>query len=686
MATRAQSGFAQNRGRSVSKPLQLTSAEIIERIKAGRDFEAEATDTGLRIRITDYVPFVCTAIHAGGRMRHELQLKCALDEFDRWQEEDPDTDTFISPMPITVVGLDSRYAYDLNRSPEEAIFDEAWGRKVWRRPLNREERQRSLARHRRFYEVMFALVGEIERRFNACVVYDIHSYNWKRWDRPVPTFNLGTERLDPKWKDEVIAFSEHFAQQELPHDIDTTCTINDVFLGRGYNLAFLSKEFDNTLVLATEVKKVYCDEETGERYPAITRALQHVFKQAIISHAWEFAKRHTHYTSPDAARLLSSEPTQDILHVDAELFKLVRGFEVLNHVNPMNVERERRTFFASKGATNPQFAYRPLQLEPFELKRQLLRIPVERIEDDSIRKLYEATISAYLDKVDLLATLGTPNFLYNSLRYYGAPSEQDLKNAQYLLHLPEVEGEIRPEKRVGTDVARQAFLDGMAAYGFQGKVQVTSRIVADAMVNNAERKVLLKKGATFRPKELRYLVHHEIGVHMVTTMNAAEQPLKLLRIGTRVSTRTQEGLAVLAEYLSGNTTLRRLKELAYRVIAVDMMVRGADFVETYRHLTHELDMEAYAAFSLTTRVFRGGGLTKDYLYLQGLREVFELWRNGDDLSPLLLGKCSMEFYDTLQELTQRGILKAPKYMPLPFTNPSPEQNDPLFDYIVTGIR
>ncbi len=670
----------------MSKPLQLTSAEIIEKIRAGRDFEAEATDTGLRIRITDYVPFVCTAIHAGGRMRHELQLKCALDEFDRWQEEDPDTDTFITPMPITVMGLDSRYAYDLNRAPSAAIFDEAWGRKVWNRPLNREERQRSLARHRRFYEVLGALVAEIERRFGGCVVYDIHSYNWKRWERPVPTFNIGSERLQAKWHSEVTAFADLLSSQELPHDIDTACGINDVFMGRGYNLAYLSERFEHTLVLATEVKKVYCDEETGERYPAITRSLQQVFKQAIIDHAWAFAKRHTRYSSPEAVGMLPSEPTPELLTVDAELYQLVKGFEVLNHVNPTNVERERRAFFASKGASNPQFTYRPLQLDPFEQKRQLLRIPVERIEDDSIRYLYEATISAYLDKVDLLATLGTPNFLYNSLRYYGAPSDQDLRNAHYLLHLPEVEEEARPEKRVGTDEARQAFLDGMAAYGFKGKVQVTSRIVADAMVNNAERKVLLKKGATFRPKELRYLVHHEIGVHMVTTMNAAAQPLKLLGIGTRVSTRTQEGLAVLAEYLSGNTTLRRLKELAYRVIAVNHMVLGADFVETYRHLTHELDLEAHAAYKLTTRVYRGGGLTKDYLYLQGLREVFELWRREEDLSPLLLGKCSMEFYDTLQEMTQRGLLHPPKYMPLPFTHPSPERNNPLFDYIVTGIR
>jgi len=153
-----------------------------------------------------------------------------------------------------------------------------------------------------------------------------------------------------------------------------------------------------------------------------------------------------------------------------------------------------------------------------------------------------------------------------------------------------------------------------------------------------------------------------------------------------VSTRTQEGLAVLVEYLSGNTTLRRLRELALRVVAADRMVRGADFVETYRHLTKDRGMEVNDAFNLTTRVYRGGGLTKDYLYLQGLREVFELYRKGEDLRPLLIGKCSIEFYDTLQEMMHRGILNASTYLHIPCTQPSTEMNHPVFDYIVKGIR
>jgi uncharacterized protein (TIGR02421 family) len=439
------------------------------------------------------------------------------------------------------------------------------------------------------------------------------------------------------------------------------------------------------LVLATEVAKVYCDEDSGERFPLVVRALSEGFREAMLTHANAFAQKHTTWKSGPSNHMLPPEAHSSVQTIDAKLFALVRDFELLNYVNPTNAPQQKRRFFESRGTVQPDFTYRPIKISPTDMKRQLLRLEVERIHDPLIRRLYEDAIEAYLDKVDLLASLGTSAFKYNSLRYYGQPSEQDLANARFLLHLPEVES-FNPVKRLSVADAKQAFLEGMEAYGFKGKVQVTTKIVADAMVVNAEQKVLIRKGATFRPKELQYLVHHEIGVHMVTTMNARMQPLKLLRIGTAMSTKTQEGLAVLSEYLSGNTTLRRLKELAARVVAVDMMVRGADFVETYRHLTTQVHLKPDDAWTLTTRVYRGGGFTKDHLYLQGFREVVTLWKSGADLSPLLIGKTSMAHYESLSELIQRGVLDAPTYRTMPIMIPQIEKNDPIFEYIVKGIQ
>lgn len=665
---------------------KLTCDEIILRIKEGVTFEAEASDAGFRISINEYVPYVCTAIHDGHRFRDELKLKTRLSDFDRWYEEDPYTGAFISSMPIKLIGLDSRFEYDLNRAPDVCVFEEAWGKKVWNKPLTRAEKERSHRKHAQYYRVTHALIEKLESLFGCVVVYDMHSYNWRRWDREVPVWNIGTERIDNERFGKVAsAWREQLASIELPNNIPQTAGINDTFFGRGYNLAYITENFDNTLVLATEVSKIYCNEETGEPFPGVINEIKMQLKKAILHHANEFAKEYTSWEHSKKARLLSPDLQQSILEIDASLYEALEGFELLSAINPTNVEKEKKRFFDSRCTVNPEFTYKPIEFDPFQLKRRLHRLEVEKISDVHIQRLYESVINAYSDKIDLLASLGSSKFLYSSLRYFGEPSEQDLKNAWFLQHLPEVEDAIA-EPTLGIDDAVNLFKESFEEYGFKGKIEVTRNIVSDAMVVNHQRKVLLKKGATFRPKELRFLVHHEIGVHMVTTMNSGLQPLKVFNLGLPVNTMTQEGLAVLSEYLSGNMTLHRLKELGQRVIATDMMVKGADFKKTYRRMVNDLEMDVNEAFYLTTRIFRGGGFTKDHLYLRGLREMYRFWQEGNDLRPLLIGKTSLDSYGTILEMLERGILVAPKWVTKAFEQPQTHLNNPIYDYIIRGIR
>jgi uncharacterized protein (TIGR02421 family) len=664
---------------------KLTCDEIIARIQQGRTFEAESSDGGFRIAIREYVPFVCTAIHDGSQFRDELKLKSLLSDFDRWYEEDPHTGAFISSMPITLTGLDSRFEYDLNRNPETCIYDEAWGKKVWKKPLTKVERQRSLRKHAAYYRVTHALIAAIEERFGGCVVYDMHSYNWQRWDRKVPVFNIGAERIDTKrygmfvdkWRDELASI-------ELPNAIEVTAAINDTFFGRGYNLEYITSNFSNTLVLATEVSKIYCNETTGEPYPVVIRALTMKLKKAFLNHANAFAKQFTSWEHTKKARLLPKDLQSTILEVDRELNEALKNFELLGYLTPVNIEQEKKRFFESRGSVNPEFVYRPISIDPSAIKRKLHRLPIERITDVHIQRLYESVINAYSDKIDMLTSIGTERFLYASLRYFGEPSDADMRNALWLQHLPEMENSVK-EPVLGTDDAIKLFQEGFDTYGFKGKIEVTKALVASAMVVNHQRKVLLKKGATFSPRELRFLVHHEIGVHMVTTMNAAMQPLKIFSLGLPVNTKTQEGLAVLSEYLSGNITVKRLKELGLRVIATNLMVRGADFKKTYRRMVNDYGMDVNEAFYLTTRIHRGGGFTKDHLYLRGLKEIYRFWKDGNDLSPLLIGKTSLDAYGTIKELLDRGVLVKPKYITHAFEHPAVGQ-DPVYDYIIRGIR
>jgi hypothetical protein len=111
----------------------MTITEIIKSIKSGKPFKATADDQSFSIKIDRYVPYICTAIHNGSNIRSGLSNKIALDDYERWYEEDPHTADFIASMPITLVGNDSRYEYELNR--KEPVYDEAWVSKFGKSPF-----------------------------------------------------------------------------------------------------------------------------------------------------------------------------------------------------------------------------------------------------------------------------------------------------------------------------------------------------------------------------------------------------------------------------------------------------------------------------------------------------------------------------------------------------------------------
>lgn len=268
---------------------KLSVEDIISKIESEEMFNAVASDYSFTIKINDYVPYACAAVHNGHQFRKELWSKCLHSEYDRWYEEDPKTKKIIEPHPIVISGMDSRFEYDLNREPDQAIYDDAWGKRLWKEPLTEAEKARSLKKHHNFYKVVYALVKKLEIKFGCCVVYDMHSYNWKRWDREVPTWNLGTSNVDnDRYKNAVEAWRKELSEIKLPNAIPNTAKINDTFQGDGYFLKFISGNFNNTLVLATEIAKIYCDEENQVIYPEVVSAIRKELKQRLPEHASDF--------------------------------------------------------------------------------------------------------------------------------------------------------------------------------------------------------------------------------------------------------------------------------------------------------------------------------------------------------------------------------------------------------------
>jgi uncharacterized protein (TIGR02421 family) len=661
---------------------RLSVDQIIEKIEKGHQLEVEDTDGSFYLKITEYVPYVCAAVHDGGNFRDELRDNIIHSDYERWYEEDPKTLEFISSFPIVIAGRDSRFEYDLNRGPETAVYEDAWGKPVWKKPLTKRERETSLQKHENFYRVVEALVAKIEKLFKACVVYDIHSYNYKRHERDVPVFNVGTENIDSrKYATVKNAFLEGLSTIEIPN-IKPTTAENDVFYGRGYFLKFITEKFDATLVLATEVSKVYCDELSGDYYTQVIDAIKEGFKRVILENALLFVKKHTNLKVKNHNLLLSSELDRAILKVDRELHKLVKNFEVLKFVNPINIEQEKKKFIRQKGHYTPKFKYKHLNIDPFMLKRKLMNLTVEHIDDVHIQSLYKDVINAYCDKVELIASIGTDHFLYNSLRYFGEPSEKDIANAHFILHFKD--DPTSNNEQMNDQEALKMLKAEMKHYDFECKIKLSDKLAAKAMVVNSEKTLYLKKGVLFTEKEVLSLVHHEIGVHMVTTMNADAQPIKLFSMGMPVNTKTQEGLAIMSEYYSNTLTVKRLKELSLRVVGIESMIKDNDFNVTANMFMDEYGMNIEPAFYLTTRIFRGGGFTKDYLYLSGLKEVSSLMKDYDDYEDLMIGKTHHAYIDLINEMIDRKLILGPKYR-----NPAYSRNlndNTLVDYIIDNIQ
>lgn len=273
--------------------IELSSAACVKAISAMRTFDACVDNGAFFVKIEDYGHFVCTAIHNGHRMRPEIEAKCAWSDAQRRHEEDPYIARIIQHMPITVTGGDSRFEYDLNRAPEQCIYEEAWGKPVWKTPLSKEEKNHSLAKHQAFYSVLGALYGKLEDLHPAVLSHDVHSYNSRRTcAEDDPMFNIGTEQLDTeRWQPDIDEWAQILGEIYLP-GITVRVAVNEVFFGRGYHATFTTSRFPNILLLPTEIKKTFVKEDGAQPEVKAILALQAAFGNAIIQHSKAFRKRH----------------------------------------------------------------------------------------------------------------------------------------------------------------------------------------------------------------------------------------------------------------------------------------------------------------------------------------------------------------------------------------------------------
>src|SRR5690606_13386386 len=320
----------------------------------------------------------------------------------------------------------------------------------------------------------------------------------------------------------------------------------------------------------------------------------------------------------------------------------------------------------------PHFDYRPLVVDGDLVKRRLYELPIERLEDPTLATLFGDTRDELARKITMLEDRNTPNFLYGSLAVFGSVDAPLLELARLLLGrlngngdaISEAGGEqhARPGHRVDADGFAARARSEIDAYRERyPKLSATVEVrddISGLMVSHGD--LFVGRRVRVPLRRVNALLQHEVGTHVLTYANGAAQPLGLLAMGLAGYEELQEGLAVLAEHLVDGLEASRLRLLAARVVAVHTVASGADFIETFRVLSEDHGLAPSAAFTVAMRVHRGGGFTKDAVYLRGLVRLLGYLGDGGRLEPLYVGKVAFEHIPAVQELLWREYLASPR--------------------------
>jgi uncharacterized protein (TIGR02421 family) len=344
------------------------------------------------------------------------------------------------------------------------------------------------------------------------------------------------------------------------------------------------------------------------------------------------------------------------LHVaDRALADISRTTFLVALLNPTNLAEEERAFFASS-TYEPKFTYRPFTRGALKSRLEAISIA----ERSALGTLFQDCRDHLLRELALLEHVGSDKF--TDLQLYGTPSRALVSKAYTILE--RVPRQPPASKPFTATHLKAVFQKELAAYGFSGWNIAIKPSVARVAVSPSKRSIVINERARVSANDIKCLLVHEIGVHVLRAMNGYRQHYEIF--GTDAIPGylpTEEGLAAIHEQRAGALSNNRLRRYAGRVIAAAEALKGS-FRDVYAELCRFFLPKD--AFALTVRVKRGlkdtsaaGGFIKDHVYLEGKLALEDFVAHGGNLTPLYSGKIGLEQI----HLVEQGIIQPPTWLP-----------------------
>jgi len=371
--------------------------------------------------------------------------------------------------------------------------------------------------------------------------------------------------------------------------------------------------------------------------------------------------------------------------LDDRMVRAARGLRVLSLASwPASVQQRFLADFARGRARPPVHAY---PRHDFGAQRRELAAIAAAADPAHPLGAYLVDSARHWDlAARMLEALGTREAGALSVMLYGhprdplpggGPSAREAA-AHFIGIADELDRElIAPEEQVRISAtALQLQLQNQLDAFFGGRV-VAVELDPDLIAKAAAGafRIRLRDGAAFSDYDQAQLLHHEALVHSLTALNGREQAvLPSLALSSPRVTATQEGLAVLAEQITGSIDIERMKRVSLRTEAIAMALEGADFLQVFGHFM-EAGQDPSESFASAQRVFRGvpveGGsaFAKDTVYLRGLVEVHTFFRHAlregrlRQCRRLFAGKMTLADVERFEPLFESGALSPPRWLP-----------------------
>ncbi|GHJ45608.1 hypothetical protein Cs7R123_29500 [Catellatospora sp. TT07R-123] len=336
-------------------------------------------------------------------------------------------------------------------------------------------------------------------------------------------------------------------------------------------------------------------------------------------------------------------------------------------ITPLDADRVRREFLAGWAAgrpVNPRLAYPAADPAPAAaaIAAARNRLPHDPFWHDLLARELDHAESA----LRALTTRDPAEMTGYAMRVFGAPTPTAVAEARrYLAEHPA--DEHPPAADWTADRAADAMRTVLAEAGLaQWSVEQSEHLAERMSVVAAESTVRVKRGAVFTAAEVRRLIVHEIGTHVLRAANGRHQALRILGHGLSDSAPAEEGLAVWHEHRAGVADVDAMRRNALRVLACQAAL-GGDFRTVFAQLVPHTSPDE--AFSLTLRVKRGpadtaapGGYLKEHVYFMEFLTVgAHLAAHPGHHDLLMAGRWSLSGLDALLRWQDGGLLAEPAY-------------------------